>query len=115
MDEKMELLKTTSDYMINLKSKISKASECFRSGEDTEGFAMVSSVAEGIELVISSLKVTGDLLKHHISIDQLNEKLNEIVEAIENQDTMLIGDLFEYELLPMIESIDKDVNSVVLS
>jgi hypothetical protein len=115
MDEKMELLKTTSDYIVNLKSEILKASECFRSGEDTDGFNLVPSIAEGLGWIINALKITGDLLKQHISIDKLNEKLNEIVEAIENQDTMLIGDLFEYELFPMIESIEKDVNSVVLN
>ncbi|WP_195962660.1 hypothetical protein [Clostridium tyrobutyricum] len=113
MDEKIELLKTTNAYIINLKSQISKAADCFQRGEDENGFNMVPSIAEGIDGIVKALKVTKDVLKQDISVDDLNEKLNEIVEAIENQDTLLIGDLFQYELIPIFENIEQCVNSSV--
>lgn len=113
MDEKIELLKTTDDYIINFKSQISKAADCFQSGEDEKGFNMVPSIAEGIGWIVKSLNITKDVLNQDISVDNLNEKLNEIVEAMENQDTILIGDLFQYELIPIVENIEQSVHSSI--
>ena len=37
--------------------------------------------------------------------DSLTEKLHELVSAIENKDSVMIGDLVEYEFLPNIEEM----------
>ncbi len=113
MDEKIELLKTVGEYIIKLKSGIEKTAEYFQSGEDEQGFNMIPSVTEGLDYIIQAVKVSKDILGKDISVDELNEKLKEIVEAIENEDTVLIGDLFQYELLPIVENIEKSINSVI--
>ena len=109
MDEKIELLKTVGEYIIKLKSGIEKTAEYFQSGEDEQGFNMIPSVTEGLDYIIQAVKVSKDILGKDISVDELNEKLKEI----ENEDTVLIGDLFQYELLPIVENIEKSINSVI--
>ncbi|BAH06884.1 hypothetical protein [Clostridium kluyveri] len=115
MSEKTELLKTASDYIVNLKSGIAKAAEYFQSGDEQKGFNLVTAIAEGFNWLTQALAVSKDVLKQKISVDDLNEKLEEIVEAMENQDTILIGDLLQYELIPIVENIEESVNQSMLN
>lgn len=115
MDEKIKLLKTISDYIINLKDGIKKSADFLRGGEEKRGLDMVPQIAEGINWVIEALKATDDAVIKDIDINNLNEKLNDIVEALENQDVILIGDLFEYELISALDDVKKAVNKVVLN
>ncbi|WP_446897215.1 hypothetical protein ACSVC9_09300 [Clostridium sp. LBM24168] len=115
MNEKVQLLKTASDYIINLKSGIAKAADCFQTGDDQKGFSLVTSISEGLNWLTQALEASKDALKREISINELNEKLEEIVEAMENQDTILVGDLLQYELIPVVENIEESVNESILN
>jgi hypothetical protein len=115
MNEKVELLRTASDYIVNLKSGIIKAADCFQGGEDQSGFSLVVSISEGLNWLTQALEISKDALKEGISVDELNEKLEEIVEAMENQDTILVGDLLQYELFPIVEGIEESVNNSILN
>ncbi|MCS4472017.1 hypothetical protein JQ036_17840 [Clostridium botulinum] len=53
--------------------------------------------------------------KEEVNFDELNNKLEEIVEAIEFQDFILVGDLFEYEILPEVESMEEIINKSLLN
>lgn len=115
MNEKFEILKTVSEYIVNLINGIEKAVGYFQAGEDTKGCELISPIAEGIEWMSDALIITKDIHKQDINLQNMNEKLNEIVEALENGDFILIGDLFQYELIPIIEDIQKNINKVLAS
>ena len=53
--------------------------------------------------IFESLEING--MSFDSFFDSLTEKLHELVSAIENKDSVMIGDLVEYEFLPNIEEM----------
>ncbi|BDB02558.1 hypothetical protein [Clostridium botulinum] len=115
MNEKIEALRTASEYILNLKNGIKTASENFQSGNEEEGSNLVSLIADGINWVTQVLELTKDVHKEEVNFDELNNKLEEIVEAIEFRDFILVGDLFQYEILPEVENMEEIINNSLLN
>ena len=113
MNDKVEALITASEYIVNLKISISKAAEDLYGVEYEKGIAMIEPISEGLNWLSSVIQNTRDLQKGEISIEELNEKLNDIVVAIGNEDNVLVADLFNYELLTIIENIEKVINNSI--
>lgn len=115
MSEKIETLRTASEYILNLKSGIKTASENFQNGNEEEGNNLVPLIADGINWVTQVLELTKDVHKEEVNFDELNNKLEEIVEAIEFRDFILVGDLFQYEILPEVENMEEIINNSLLN
>ncbi|NFO04372.1 hypothetical protein FDB23_09650 [Clostridium botulinum] len=113
MNEKFEALKTVSKYLVNLINGIEKAVEYFQGGEERKGCDLILPITEGIQWMTDALLVTKDVHKQNIDLKNINEKLNEIVDALENRDFVLIGDLFQYELIPVLKDIQNDINKTI--
>lgn len=69
-------------------------------------------VVEALELDLSQLQVNGVNAEQLQS--ELNQYLQEAADAIRNGDTILLGDLLEYELAPRAES-EKDLVALLLA
>lgn len=115
MNEKFDILKSISEYMVNLLNGINKAIEYFQAGEDRKGYDLIPSIADGIQWVSEALTVTKEIHKQDLNLQNINEKLIEIVDAMENGDYILIGDLFQYELTPILEDIQRNINNVIVN
>lgn len=63
-------------------------------------------VVEALELDLNQLQVSG--MNAELLHTELNQFLQEAAEAIKNGDTILLGDLLEYELAPRAEK-EKDL------
>jgi ligand-binding sensor protein len=113
MEDKIEALKTANDYIYNLKVGILDIVNKINTGNENIGISLIGQVSDGIEWLVSIILLTSDFHKGNISIGNINEKLQEIIEALENEDYVLVGDLFNYELLPVIESIENQIKKVI--
>lgn len=113
MENKIEVLKTASEYIEKLKEAILTVSKHLQGSQYQNGLNMIPSIADGLNWLTAVIENTGDVLKSEISINEINDKLNEIVEALESQDNILVGDLFEYELLPILENAEKVINDSI--
>lgn len=113
MDNNIELLKTTSEYILTLKQSIEQIIEYLQSDNEIEGLALIGDVANNLSLLFEAIESTKDHQKQEIDLEELNEKLNEIVEAMENDDITLISDLFQYELIPMLDNIQKIIEDSI--
>ncbi|MCS4468464.1 hypothetical protein JTS96_07730 [Clostridium botulinum] len=51
MNEKIEALRTASEYILNLKNGIKTASENFQNGNEQEGNDLVPLIADGINWI----------------------------------------------------------------
>lgn len=114
-NEKIEVLVTANEYLINLEGGIRQVVEAFQQEDENKGCSLIPLVADGIKWVIDVVSLTRDMQKEKIDISQIDEKLEEVVEAIENKDYILVGDLFEYEVLPIIEEIHKQIRNLVVN
>jgi hypothetical protein len=113
MNEQIENLKTANEYLDNLKGGVKKAVNYIEQGEEEKGVALIPAIADGIEWLLSSINLTQELHKGRINIGAINEKLEEIVEGLENEDYVLVGDLFNYEILPALEDIQASIRKIV--
>ena len=109
MDKKLETLIMANDYMYNLEKGIQVIVEKFEEDDDAEGFKLIYVMCEGIEWLGKSIELTKDIHKVTIRIEPIVDVLKGILEAIENQDTMLIGDKLNYELLTILEDVHKKI------
>lgn len=113
MNEKIEVLITANEYLNNLEQGIDQLVEAFEKEDYNKGCSIISLVAEGIGWITDVINLTKDIHVETIEINEIDKKLEEIVEAIENEDYVLIGDLFKYEISPIIKNIHQQVGKLV--
>lgn len=115
MNEKNEALKTADKYMDNLKKGIQSLVEKFQGGMENDALNLLPLVIDGLQWMAQAVTLTKDVQKGEINLFKFNSKLKEVVEAIENEDYILVGDLFEYEIIPILEDTHKVIkNSIIL-
>lgn len=101
-NKKKEILNTAYEYIDKLNNGIKIIVEKIQEGNEYEAIKLIPSVADGIDWLTQTIKVTEEVQKEPISIDNLNEQLESLVEAFENEDYILLGDLFNYEIMPIL-------------
>lgn len=114
-NEKIEVLKTADEYLYDLKKGINNLCELIQSGKEQEGVNLIAQVADGIKWIIDAVTLTKDVQKNEIDSSELDEQIEEIVEALENEDYILVGDLFNYEILPILENIHEGIKETVVN
>ena len=114
-DDKIEVLNSVNEYLEILKNGINNLCELIQAGKEKEGINLIPQLADGIGWVIDAVTVTKDVQKKEIDITGLNDYIEESVEALENEDYILVGDLFNYEILPIIETIHGNIKESLVS
>ncbi|AYD41455.1 hypothetical protein D4Z93_09260 [Clostridium fermenticellae] len=99
--------------MYNLKSGINSAVDKFQGGKENEALKLMPLIIDGMQWTAQAVVLTKDLYKKEIELDEFNQKLKEVAEAIENEDYILVGDLFEYEVIPILDDIHEIVKESV--
>ena len=115
MEEKIEALKTANEYIDNLKNGVENLVNKVNSGEESNGVALIPLIAEGLDWLINIIKLTSDVHDGTVSMGNANEILEQIIEALENEDYVLLGDLFNYEFLPILENVQVNIRKIVLN
>ena len=110
LNEQHEALQSAQEYLFKLKKGVTDIYEFINNNEEKRAFNLISYVAEGIGWVIDVISLTKDAQNKEINIDDINEHIDAVVEGMENEDYMLVGDIFNYEILPILERVHKDIN-----
>ncbi len=84
------------------------------SGRESNAMKIAYSVFEGVENLTNMLRATTDFHQEDASTEKVNEILAEMIEAFENEDYVLVSDLFEYEFLPVLEEIKSSIKELIL-
>lgn len=100
--QQFEALQTANEYIVKLEAGIIEATRLFKSGEEGQAVNMIHDIIDGIEWLSNVMRLTVGVHEKKIEFDEINNQLVEIVEAFNNEDYILVGDLFEYEILPII-------------
>ena len=103
-----ESLSTAEEYLPKLISGIDEIIDKFSKGSDWEGYKMLSESLEGFQwlnsLLMNLKSVDIDEKKLEKFITDWQKNLQKLQNAMENQDLILISDLLEYELLPILKN-----------
>ncbi|RXI47041.1 hypothetical protein DP130_10335 [Clostridium tetani] len=109
MEQKVEALETAKNYIDNLKEAIDSIFNYISEGKENNALDLIPDFAEGIEWLSQILVLTKEVHKKDLNIDGLNDILNEVVEAIENEDYILVGDLFKYEIYEILDQTQQNI------
>ncbi|MFD3157511.1 hypothetical protein ACFIJ5_11700 [Haloimpatiens sp. FM7330] len=111
--EDIEVLKIAKKYMENMNDAILKAAEYIQNEDYYKGMDLVINITDGLEWIIQLIVSRNDIYTGNMGIDEFTNKIKEIVEAFENQDYILIGDLLEYEIKPIVENYYNETTNLI--
>ncbi|CAI3628958.1 MULTISPECIES: hypothetical protein [Clostridium] len=108
-----EILKSVNDYLYNLKEGIKSVSELIQSGKEYEAVNLIVKVSDGLEWINEALNCTKDYNLNNLNLNEINGFIGEICEALENEDFILVSDLFNYEIIPILEKLHDSIRKCV--
>lgn len=113
MGKEIETLNTSIEYINNIKKSAKEISDKINSGEENNGIKLIYFIVDEFQLLIKLIEITKNFHKGKITIGNTNSILSEIIEAMENEDYVLVGDLFEYEFIPVLEEIQNEIKNFI--
>lgn len=115
-----EIVEGTVDYLQRIHQATETISDAFYGEVTDEVWGMLTQLSEGLTFAVQSMQMIAEHRKERLSDSKLSEELAlfvqsieaqvaEINQAIEEQDTVLIGDIIRYE---MGSSVSKIINAM---
>ena len=101
-NEVLEAIITAENYMGNIRNGIDLIVNSYRGGNYYKAKENMKDLVEGLVWLNEVLTYTKSY--HSINPLDLSNIFNEMVIAFENTDTVMLADLLEYEVLPIIEA-----------
>lgn len=112
-NEQIEVLKTAKKYMENLDKAIVKTAEYLQNEDYYNGMDLVIKISDGLDWTVKLIASRNDIYNEDMKIDEFNDKIGDIVEALKNEDYILTGDLLEYEIKPIIKYYYNKTNTML--
>lgn len=103
MEEQIEVLRTAYEYLNRLTQGTLEAAEYFHCGQEYKGFQSVSLIADGTLWLVEVIELTRGVQKEVITTEGMMNRINEVNEAMQKKDSVLIADLLEYEIVPVLQ------------
>ncbi|WP_099190210.1 hypothetical protein [Tepidibacter mesophilus] len=112
-NQKLEILKTIGEYLGKLIQDIGDTIELFQNGNEGKGNERVVEIIQALKDITEGIDITSDIQNGKIDISEINEQLMEMVCALENRDYVLIADLLEYEINPILEKWQNKITDMI--
>lgn len=107
---------STLDYIVNAMPLVKNLSDLFKKSPTEKAWNQLEDLFSGISWIIESYnnidqnsnlnELIDDYFiwnEYVVEIEKIKELLPEFLEALENKDTVLIGDILIYEITPILE------------
>jgi len=108
MDKVKEVIITCNEYIDKLKKYgILKLINDVQGGNEEEALTLIPVIADGLQWIIEVIEKTKDIQFEKIDTNKLLGNLEEINTALENEDYILMSDIFEFEIFEELNSIQK--------
>lgn len=103
--QQREVVGTLKEYVPNLLKGVLGLIEKINKNQLNETISTASDIVEGLQWVVEALKLTmGEAV---LDEERFNELIREILMSYKSGDNILSKDLFKYEVLPLLESIEE--------
>lgn len=103
--QEIEVLNMAKEYIERLIVGINEAVDYMQCGNEKKGIEMIPLIGEGIGYIINVISVLHLELSSKYTIQNLNVQLEEVIQGLENEDYVLVSDIFNYEIMPIIQDI----------
>jgi hypothetical protein len=108
-------MQMAKEYIDKFLPGIDKATESFRLGNNDEGVEICSYVEEGLQWLIEIARLTKDVQSEEMDEALMEEKSDMLVEAYENEDFTLMGDILEFEIKPILTKWNAVIKGVAMN
>ena len=102
MKEILETLNEAYSYSQRLTSGINSAIKCFEQKEYEKGKDYIVLIIDGISWLLAIFETTQEEQVEKIEKENVNEFLEEGIEALRNKDYRVLKELLEYELMEVV-------------
>ena len=103
MNEKIEALITAYQYIPRLYKGVEDVVVEFRSMHINKANELTIQVIDGLRWLIDAIALTKEEQEPNIELEKIKEILPECIQALENEDSVLVADLFEYEVKEILQ------------
>lgn len=109
-NQKRELLISLQEYLIRFMGGLNEIVLLFQQGEEQKSLEQMLDVIEGLAWISEAISLTQELYSTKLDIGKINEFLIQLNEALENNDTVQIADIIEYEIIPIVAEWNEVIN-----
>lgn len=109
--ESIEVLESASEYLRNISKALPAIIAGYRENEIVDVSEQMILLADGLRWLYDVAKLTKDY--HSLDEDEMLGCYAELVDAMEMKDYLLLSDLMEYELLPLIDNWEANLTDSV--
>ncbi len=105
-DRNKLMLETTETAFTYIKKVIKAIEDCveyYQTGQEKKAFDLTIQIIDAIKWITDAMNLTKEIHKENIDIGSINEHLIAIVDGFENKDYILVCDLLDYEIKPIIK------------
>lgn len=113
IEQKKEMIITLNDYLDKLIPGIEDMVNAFYEGNDKYACDKLSLITDGLQWCMRVIEATKDITKLTDETEQLAEHFNTIVEGLENEDFILVADIFNYEVNDILKSIKENLVGII--
>jgi hypothetical protein len=120
IEDPLKELKATFAVIEQLIPSINEVSILLQTGKDKEAMGLIISLTELLQKILRIISFfnTDNVIINGGGFEsfstELNSILNELAEAFDASDSVLIGDLLEYEITPKLELLPELINTIKL-
>lgn len=112
----LESLQEMNIYIEKMNMGISDTVRMFHEDNEREAMNRLNEIAEGLDWIYRILDSAEKLNKIDFKeiefkdiFDKFKNLIPEMLESLENKDTILLSDLLNYEMLPLVDEISKKI------
>lgn len=99
-----EVVESAIDYLDRVIIGIEGINEDFQRGREDRATSSIVQLVDGIQWLLQVIEGTREIQGDAtIDASQINPVFNQLIEALENMDYVLLGDLLEYEITPVMK------------
>lgn len=115
--EKGQLIKDNinflNEYIPKLINAIEREVENLIANNETEAFRLLPNIFEGMEWTVRAINSIQELgFIEGIDLDNINSILEELSQAFQRKDYVLISDLFQYEIIEILLDWNEKVSLI---
>ncbi len=104
MELKREIINSAVEYINKVVLGIGGIIEDFQSGREDKATNTMAHLMEGLQWLLEAVEGTKDVQGDMpIDISDVNPIFSQLIESLENTDYVLLSDLLEYELTPVMK------------
>ncbi|EHL16210.1 hypothetical protein HMPREF9630_01928 [Peptoanaerobacter stomatis] len=110
-DEQVEILTSIKDYTANVIDMMPYVVNAYRMADIAKISEYSLPLIEGFEWLNEAITLTNQF--HDISMSEIKEVFEELMDSMQYKDYVLTADLFEFEILPKFKEWNKKISDLL--